>query len=223
MRRRSHFALLFGNPVLSPLREHMSLCEEIAHQLIPLFDKATAGQFEETGKIRLTINKLENEADILKRQFRLRLHSGLLLAVSRYDLLQIINTQDKIANITRDIAGLIYGRSIQIPEKIADETRMLLQASISAIEAAADAIVQIESMINISAHGRDVEPTLTLIDDQEREADKIQIKLRRSLMKLEPSMEPMQILFLYEIIHMLGSLSDRAQAIGDRVRILLAH
>lgn len=223
MRRQSHFARLFGSPVLSPLQQHMSLCEEVSRQLIPLFDTAAAGHFEETGKIRLTINKLENEADLLKRQFRLDLHSGLLLAVSRNDLLQIINTQDKIANVVRDIAGLICGRSIQIPEKIADETGMLLQASVSAIAAAADSIEQIVSMVNISGRGHDLEPTLTLIDDAEREADKIQIQLRRSLMNLESGMEPLKILFLYEVIHLLGNLSDKAQAVGDRVRIMMAH
>lgn len=223
MKRKVHFAQLFGNPVLSPLRQHMSLCEEVSQQLIPLFDKVAAGDFDEVEIIHLAIKELENKADQIKRQFRLSLHSGLLLAVSRNDLLQIINTQDKIANISRDIAGLVCGRSIQIPEKIADETRLLLETSISAIEAAAASIELIESMANIGRRGSGIESALTLIDDQERAADKIQIRLRRSLMGLESDTEPMKILFLYEIIHMLGSLSDKAQAVGDRVRIVMAH
>jgi uncharacterized protein len=223
MSRKNHFAQLFGNPVLTPLHQHMSLCEDVSRKLIPLFDKAAAGNFDEGSRIRLAINELENEADELKRKFRMSLHSGLLLALSRNDLLQVINTQDKIANISRDIAGLICGRKIQIPVQIADETRMLLEASISAIEAASDAVEQIESMANVSGHVNDIESTLILIDDQEREADNIQIRLRRSLMDLEPDMDPMKIMFLYEVIHMLGDLSDKAQAVGDRVRIIMAH
>jgi uncharacterized protein len=61
------------------------------------------------------IATLEREADRLKKELRLQLPKGMMLAMSRRDVLEVLTVQDRIANTAKDIAGLILGRGCGFP------------------------------------------------------------------------------------------------------------
>ncbi len=58
---------------------------------------------------------LEKEADVLKREIRLKSPRGLFMPVDRTDMLELLTQQDKLANLAKDIAGRVYGRQLVIP------------------------------------------------------------------------------------------------------------
>ena len=106
---------MFGPSPLIPLETHIDKAHACAKTLLPFFEAVMAEDWDKSEKLYLDISKKEEEADELKRDFRLHLHKDLFLPVPRSDLLMMIVLQDQIANKAKDIAGLVVGRKMKFP------------------------------------------------------------------------------------------------------------
>ena len=67
-----------------------------------------------------------------------------------------------------------------------------------------------------------VEAMLKELDKLERRTDKQQFDLRRKLWRMEADLPPVDVMFYYRAIALLGQLADAAEKVGDRLQILLA-
>src|SRR3990167_6425583 len=101
---------MFGPSPIKPIEQHMHKAYLCAKQLFPFFEAILKQDWDAAEIIRQKIMGMEKEADRIKRDLRLHLPVGLFLPVSRTDLLELLTTQDRIANKTEDIAGLIISR-----------------------------------------------------------------------------------------------------------------
>ncbi|MCB1692473.1 MAG: TIGR00153 family protein [Pseudomonadales bacterium] len=169
---------------------------------------------------------MEKQADKLKKEVRLHLPTGLLLSVSRNDLLELIRAQDKIANVARDLAGLACGRAMNVPAALAEEFRRCVEQSISTVNALNDTLHNLDTLVGtgfIQSRTRAIEAGVDLVDDRERESDHQESVLRGHLFELEHGMDPVEVMFLYQLIDLLGEVADRAQVVANRIRIILAN
>ena len=62
---------LFGKSPIRPLQEHMSLVVNCARLLKPFFEAVITDQWDKASEIFDLVASNENEADDLKKQFRL--------------------------------------------------------------------------------------------------------------------------------------------------------
>ena len=90
---------LFGKSPIKPLQEHMSLVVSCAALLEPFFEAVISHKWTKASDLFDKIANQENQADDLKKQFRLSMPSTLFMPVSRTDLLSILAQQDDIGNI----------------------------------------------------------------------------------------------------------------------------
>jgi len=172
------------------------------------------------------IRRCENEADDLKSNVRTKLPKNLFLPVPRTDLLELLSTQDSLANRAKDIAGLMLGRKMEIPESLVPMVREYFQESLLASEQALKIINQLGELLETGFRGRKVELVEVLIlelDELEHKTDVSQIKLRAKLFELEAALPPVNVMFLYKIIDSIGDLADISQKIGGRLLLLLAR
>jgi len=220
------FSALFGRSPFQPLLAHIVKTSECASQLLPFFDAALGGDWDEAKKHREAITRLEHEADELKTQLRLNLPNTMFLPVSRSDLLELISVQDKIANKARDITGIMMGRNMIIPETLAEPMRDYLRTAVDTVEQARKALEELEDLLE-SGFGRNVSDVMheliKELHDLEHQADEQQIDIRRRLFQLESELPPVDVIFLYKIIEWIGELSDRAERVGSRLQILTAR
>ena len=107
----NYLAGIFGSSPVAPLQEHMDKCYRCAKELIPFFEAVTRKDWDSVQQSRHKISELENEADDLKQEIRGHLPKSLFMPVPREDLLELLLVQDRIANRTRDVSGLIVGRN----------------------------------------------------------------------------------------------------------------
>ena len=149
------FSALFGRSPFQPLLAHIVKTSECASQLLPFFDAALGGDWEEARKHREAITRLEHDADELKTQLRLNLPNTMFLPVSRSDLLELISVQDKIANKARDITGIMLGRNMIIPEPLAEPMRGYLRTAVATVDQARKALEDLEDLLE-SGFGRNV-------------------------------------------------------------------
>ena len=219
------FGNLFGQSPIRPIQEHMATSHSCAAKLSDYFEAVIAGDWDKAKDIQKQISKLEGDADKLKKQVRLNMPKSLFMPVPRSDLLDLVTMQDKIANCTKDIAGIMLGRKMVIPEKMAPIMSEYVKEAVATAAQALKAIQEMDELLETGFRGREVKVVEELIkelDRLENKNDKLQVKVRAMLFKLEKDMPPVDVMFLYKIIDWVGELADRAQKVGSRLERLIA-
>ncbi|EKF75443.1 hypothetical protein A11A3_03764 [Alcanivorax hongdengensis A-11-3] len=222
----SSIAGLFGRSPIKPLQQHYDTVHACAETLAAFFAAVTDDDWEQASGLRRQIADLENQADELKKEFRLNLPKSLFLPVPRTDLLDLVSVQDKVANKAKDIAGLMLGRQMTIPASLADAMRDYVQGAIDTSAQAQKAINELDELVETGFSGREihlVEDLIEELDRLERANDDQQVRIRAGLFKLEAELPPVDVMFLYQIIDWVGDLADRAQKVGGRLQMLVAR
>ena len=225
MARKSTIFSMFGESPVRPLQEHIGKVYDCVIELSPYFEAVIAQDWDRAKELQKKISALEGDADKLKKMLRLQLPKSLFLPVSRRDLLELLSMQDQIANRAKDIAGIILGRKMVLPESLHDNFTSFVARCISTCEQAKITINELDELVETGFRGKELDVVTSLIttlDKLEGESDKLEIKLRASLFKLEKDMNPVEVMFLYQVIDWIGDLANRAQRVGSRMELLLA-
>ncbi len=223
---RTTISSLFGNSPVKPLQTHMASVQECIVELVPFFEAVIEQDWKAAKAQQKIISKLENAADKHKRKLRMQLPRSLFMPVSRRDLLEVLTMQDKIANKAKDIAGLITGRKIEFPETVNEQLIAFVKRAIDASAQAQTAINELDELVETGFGGREVKLVQSMIkelDSIESDNDKLEVKIRSALFKLENDLPPVQVMFLYRVIDWIGELADLSQRVGSRLELMLAR
>src|SRR5690625_7646889 len=131
---------LFGRSPIRPMQEHMAKSHACTLRLKDFLQATLDGDWEQATLIQQDIDQLEHEADELKRDIRLNMPKRLFLPVPRSDLLELLTSHDKIANVAEVVAGLMLGRRMWIPQPLCQPLVSDLQCAILVSEPAHVAI-----------------------------------------------------------------------------------
>jgi len=217
---------LFGRSPINPLQKHMAKVAECVQCLQSFFSAVFANEWDKAREVQKQIATLENVADELKRDLRINLPKSLFLPVSRTDILTIITLQDRIANKTKDIAGIIIGRHMEFPDSIVNIYNDFLMRTLDAVEQAKKAINELNELFESGFQGNEVgiiNAMIIELDAIEHDTDQQQIQIRSELFKLEENLAPVHIMFLYKIMDWTGELADHAHSLGGQLQVLLAR
>lgn len=216
---------LFGKSPIRPLQEHMCLVVNCASYLEPFFEAVIANKWSVASDVFDKIAADENEADDLKKQFRLNMPKSLFMPVSRGDLLGILAQQDNIANTAKDVCGIVLGREMNIPAALQTDFIAYVKSAIETCEKARKAIDELDELLETGFTGQEVKFVKKLIrdlDTQEQKVDKKERKLRHRLFKIEEEIPPVHVMFLYNVIDNVGEIADIAEQVGNQLELLLA-
>ncbi|MDO7653445.1 MAG: TIGR00153 family protein [Porticoccus sp.] len=217
---------LFGKSPISPLQAHMTLVVACAERLQEFLDAAIANDWELGSEIFDKISAKEDKADEMKRQLRLQLPKSLFMPLDRGDLLDLLSLQDRIANRSKDIAGLMLGRKMSIPEPLHQQMIDFVSSSIEANRQALKAINELDELLEVGFSGKEVdfvEKMIGELDQLEDKTDLLEQEIRLKLFGLEQDLPPIDMMFLYQVIDMIGELADLAEGVGGRLQLLLAR
>lgn len=220
------FSNMFGRSPIKPMQEHMATVVEASGRLPDFIEAVIAGDWPRAEATQAEISKLERRADELKKQLRLHLPKSLFLPVPRTDLLELLSTQDRIANKAQDISGIMLGRKMVLPASLQVSFTEFVTSAQQTAEQALIAINELDELLEAGFSGREltlVENMIEKLDQYERTNDKLQVEIRAALFKLESELPAVEVMFLYQIIDWIGDLADRAQAVGSRLQLLLAR
>lgn len=225
MAGRNPLGNLFGRSPIGPIQQHMQIANEAAEHLPELIQAAADDDWARAKEIHKAIKSAEKEADKLKHSVRRHLPKSLFLPVPRTDLLQLVSTQDSVANHAKDFASVLMGRDMRFPDALLPGVLELTTTCVSCCQQALTAIQELDELLEVGFTGREVtrvEAMLKELDKLERRTDKQQFDLRRKLWRLEAELPPVDVMFYYRAMALLGQLADAAEKVGDRLQILLA-
>jgi predicted phosphate transport protein (TIGR00153 family) len=199
---------------------------ECASEIPNLFEALNAGDQDKISKIQVRINDLETSADETKNQLRAHLPKSLFMPVDRRDLLELLGLQDDLANISKDIVGLISHRKMEVPVGMAEPLVALAKASVDGCGQAAAIIEELDELVEMGFSGRESTRVLEMVEalaKTEKENAVKRDELIQSLFAHEDEIKPVSVVFWYKLINWVGDLSEGSERVGDRLRLLLAR
>ena len=191
----------------------------------PLFDAVYREDSEQVSDFAGQIKLLETEADKLKSTFRLNMPKSLFLPVDRKDLLSLIGDQDKIADTAEDIGKTFLFREMTVPEGIKVLLDELLEGTMEITAAAKDMIEELDELLEVGFAGLESDKVSRMISGvrrSEHNIDEIVHRLKKKLFSIEKDLDPVTVMFWYQIIDMLAVISDQSENLADRLLLFLS-
>jgi len=219
-------ANIFGSSPVRPLEKHVDIAFRCTRELNPFFAAVVKEDWKKAGKVRDKISKLEHEADDLKKKIRLHLPKSLFMPVPREDLLELLLVQDKMANRTKDVSGLVVGRKMTIPPAIAKGFLEFVDRNVDAAKQARKSVRELDELFTTGFRGAEVALVEALIEELdliETDTDDRQANLRSELFQIENELPPIDVMFLYRVIELTGEIADMAERVGRRLELLFSH
>ena len=226
MVKTTAFASLFGRSPFKPMQQHIGVVARCAAQVPELFEALSAGDQERVVAIKDQIYELEQQADDIKNELRAHLPKSLLLPVDRRDLLEVLDVQDSIADTAQDIAGLLFERPMEVPENLREPLLALTRRCVDACDHAVMIIGELDELVETGFRGREsdrVSEMVAELNKIETDTDDMGTELVRQLFAQEDQMNPVSVMFWYQLIQWIGDLADYAEKVGNRLRLLLAR
>jgi hypothetical protein len=219
-------ANIFGSSPVQPLEKHIDIVYRCAKQLRGFFSAAIAGDWDTAAAVRDEVEQLEHAADDLKKEIRLHLPKSLFMPVPREDLLELLLVQDKIANRTKDVTGLVLGRRMQIPSPVAEQFLEFVDRNVDAAKQARKSVRELDELFTAGFRGAEVDLVSDMIEELDRietDTDNKQAALRAALFAIEDTLNPVDAVFMYQVIELTGEIADMAERVGRRLELLLSH
>ena len=117
------------------LQEHAEKVKECAGAFQQAIECHVSSNFKAFEELRQEVNKLENEADAIKRKIRGHLPQGTLLTVDKFQLFRYLREQDQVLDTMEDALDWISFRSEPgIPKELETNFHLLVEAVVDPIE-----------------------------------------------------------------------------------------
>ncbi len=215
---------LFGKSPFEPLYQHMLKVKECVDLVKPLMESFIDGDQEKVEKHAKKIFKAEHQADLVKKEIRSRLPKSIFLPVSRVDILRFIKEKDSIDDSDEDLAALVTMRPMNVPEKLKENLKALVNKVLETYELAMKVSSEINLIVETSFGGAEAHKVLGMIEEikvKEWEADIAQMNVAKKLFSMENEIDPVSIMMWTHVFKELGAIANHAENTGDNLGTML--
>ncbi len=160
------------------------------------------------------VHKAESKADDIRQDIEVLMYSKSLFPESRGDIMGLLETMDKVPNQAESAIRMIWNQHIDIPERYAPQLLQLVDICCRTVAAMVQAAEKLFSDFTNAA------VIVGKIDELESEADNVEAVLIEQVFS-EPDKGIETILFR-DLIKNIAHISDRAENVGDRIRVIVA-
>ncbi len=225
MKTTNPLAKLVRKSPFKQLQEHMRAVFSCVSMLPPIFDALKKRETDQVFEFATEISECESKADRIKNEFRLHMPKTLFLPVDRRDLLALLNEQDGIADDVEKISQILTSRDMAVPKEIKTCLDELLEATMEISSKAKLMIEELDELVQVGFGGREHDKVIEMIGGvrrSEHSIDQIQYRIKRALFAVEDYLNPVSVVFWYQIIEIIGNISDRAENMSDRLLLFLS-
>ena len=132
---RIPFLSMFVTSPFDGLQEHAAKVKECAWAFQQAMECHLSQRCEEFESFRKDVERLENDADAIKRRIRGHLPLGTMMPVAKFQLFRYLREQDKVLDGVRDTLNwLSFRNEPGIPNTLEKDLTLLVDATIDTIE-----------------------------------------------------------------------------------------
>ena len=220
---RIPFLSLFATSPFEGLQEHAEKVKECAWVFQQAIECIIEDRCEDFEHFRKDIDKLESEADVVKRRIRGHLPKGTLLPVDKFEVFRYLSEQDKVLDAVEEgLDWLSFRSAAGIPEVLEKDFMLLVAAVMDPIEELSKMVKEARKYFsNFSESQRTVvKDIIRELRDYEHEADKLEDAVKEKIFyAIDDAVAVFHLIRLAEII---GSIADHAENAGDMMRAMVA-
>jgi predicted phosphate transport protein (TIGR00153 family) len=220
---RIPFISMFITSPFDGLQEHAEKVKECAGVFQRAIECIIEERCEDFEHFRKDIDKLEDEADAIKRRIRGHLPKGTLLAVDKFELFRYLREQDKVLDVVEEgLDWLSFRAHAGIPEVLEKDFMLLVEAVMDPIEELSKMVAAARQYFsNFSEDQRVVvKDIIHSLHKSEHEADKLEDTVKGKIFNtIDDAVAVFHLIRLTEII---GSIADHAENAGDMMRAMVA-
>ena len=198
---------------LNAYREKAAECVRLFHEY--LLQYLETGDLEELKRNVHRVHRAESEADDIRVEIEVMMYSKALFPESRGDVLGLLEAMDKVPNKAESSIRAIVNYRIEIPHSLHPNLKRLAAVCIDCVHAMFDATTKVFTDFTNAAL------VLGRIDQLESEADGIEGELMQQIFS-DSGIETLEKLLLRELVDHISQIADKSEAVGDRVRIIVA-
>jgi predicted phosphate transport protein (TIGR00153 family) len=220
---RIPFISLFVTSPFEGLLEHAQKLEECAlvfQQAIECYISEECDRFEE---FRLEIDRLEDEADAIKRRIRGHLPKGTLLQFDKFELFRYLGEQDNVLDAMEESLDWISIRSdLGIPQALIKDIKILVDETASAVDELSKMVSEARKYFEKYSEDQrvQVKEMVRSLRQREREADKLEDSFKQKV--FDTVVDPVTVFHLVRMAEIIGTIADHAENAGDMMRAMLA-
>ncbi|MHC4915449.1 MAG: TIGR00153 family protein [Planctomycetota bacterium] len=209
---------LFGRSPYGPVHEMMVKVQQCVEKLPDLIANQLSGDADALQGSCDELDRLESQADDIKREIRAHLSTSLFTSVERAEILELTHRLDNVADACQDTGKVMCMRRTEIPEAMVGGFPRLGEL----LTAAAERMSAVTARLSGTGEEKVTRDTLQGLVEElgeisrvEHDCDTEQHKLQHDLFSMEDRLAPMDIFFLMNIIRELGEVADELENAAD--------
>ena len=218
------FAKLFGRSPFVPLQSHMEKVSSCVNSTVEMFAAFGRGDHERVGQLAEVISQFEHEADQVKHDIQDHLPKNMFLPIDRGRILEILSTQDNIADKCENMAVQLTLKRLEMLAPLQDDFQKFLDKNFEAFRTAREIIEQLDELLETGFGGAKAERVKQMVADvsyKEHEADLLQRTLLKHLYAHDRQMSIGEFYLWSQIIRQVAELSNLSERLANRVRVTL--
>ena len=221
---RIPFISMFLTSPLEGLLEHAEKIKECAWAFQQAMECHITDQCERFEEFRKEVDRLESEADVIKRRIRGHLPKGTLMPMDKFELFRYLHEQDKVLDAVEDALDWISFRfEPGIPDALHKDFFLLVDAVMDPVEEMCHMVSEARKYFtNFSDKQRErIKEIIHTLRRQEHEADKVEDGIKAKVLNMQ--IDPVTVFHMIRLAETIGSLADHAENAGDMMRAMLAR
>ena len=221
---RIPFLSMFMYSPFNELLEHAEKVKECAWVFQQAIECYTSDKSEAFEEYRQEVNKLESQADSIKRRIRGHIPVGTRMPVPKFQFFLYLKEQDKVLDSVQDsLDWLSYRVAPKLPQEIQDDIFDLVDSVIEPIEDMSRMVAEAKEYFSTYSDKQRtiVKDVIHNLRKREHEADIREEEIKKkSFRTLE---DPIAIFHAVRLAEIIGSIADHAENAGDMMRAMVAR
>ena len=165
-------------------------------------------------KVFNEVHYAESQADDIRREIEVMMYSKALFPESRGDILGLLEAMDRVPNQAESAVRAILIQHVIIPKSFASKLLQIVQLCDQCVSEMLDSTEKLFTDITNAT------VMVGKIDEIESQVDHIEADLIEEVFASQ--MDSFDKILLRDIIKHVAQISDRAENVGDRIRIIAA-
>ncbi len=196
------------------INTHMKLVADCTTQLAKVYQLYVGGDPERYQQEAMRMREMEREADEVRRQVELTIYSGAFMPIYREDYLSLTELIDEVADGCLSAVNLLSLTRVRIPKAAVDRIAALIEKTIQCVDA-------LRQCVSICLKDRRKAAEMAArVEELEESIDQDEFDLRSALYRMP--IEGYDKLLLNDVVERIGSISDTAEDVSDRIVIMVS-
>lgn len=217
-------ARLFGKSPFATLLTHMTKVANCMEKLSKLLEILPKMEVEKIERLAAEISNLEHEADITKNDIRNHLPKSIFLPIDRGHFLEILSTQDSIADLAEEIGELLIMRPLDLCKQVKIDFQALYKKNVDVFWDAKQVITEIDELLESSFGGIEAEKVKGMVEQiayKEHQASLLKQKLLKQLFSEGDELSSALFFLHLKLIEEISSISNLSEKLANRIRMVL--